>query len=398
MKYLNFFILNFALFLIGCQHRTERNQAQIIGEWQSVEPDYMVSYRFEENEICYKTPGFFEYKDSTMPTVENPYSHAGSNEPDITAMFGNIMRFHRSHSCYKIENNYLKIYNPAIKTWDISYISFITNDALVLSNKDKTRQYKFRRKQSHCENNSPLFDQILIYCPPMDLISHRYYSIHSNGTLLIYGENGYFNNFIPATIEKDFFERLEILFRQANIESYLEAFNVAELSKIPSDKPYIVFLHKNKKYVFNCDFNQIHPRDLNNFYRACFSTLFHMQEAKFQPQMDHARMFFTYYFENMHLWEIDGKGSKIGLSELEMFYLASLLSNAVETDETFLPLYIAKGEYPHQNIVTDGQFFTYWEPYAGERTVDLGFNFMEKNDLTNHLLQSAQNCLPHAAK
>lgn len=363
---------------MGCQHKTERNRTQIIGEWQAVDPDYMVSYCFEANEICYKTPGFFEYKDSTMATVENPYPPFGGNDPDIPAVFNNIMHFYRSHSCYKIENNCLKIYDPATKTWDINYISFKTDDRLVLSNKDKTRQYNFVKKQLQSENNPSLFDQILIYCPPTDLVSHRYYSIHSNGALLMYGENGYFNNFISATIEKEFFKRLESLFRQANIESYLETFHNAGLYRLSPDKPYIVFIHKNKKYVFNSDFSRIHLCDLNNFYRAYFSTLFHIQEAKFQPQMDYDRRYFLYYFENMHLWEINENGHKIKLSEPEMFYLVSLLNNAAYTDETYLPLYTIKDEYPHRNIITDGLFFTYWEPYSGKKTVDIGFNFIKE--------------------
>ena len=379
MKKYYYIFLFFALF--ACENYTEQNQAQIIGEWHASDSRNMNVYIFEDDEICRKEVGFFEYADSTQPTVENPFLIVKNNElPDISTILNNVIRYYRSHSCYEIEHDKLKIYDPSLKTWHTQYINFKTTDTLILSNIDKEKQYKYYRRKKMEISEESLFDRIIFYFPPTIFSSCGYYSINRSQELFIYGDNGRRNNFIPATVEEGLFEKLEKLFKQANIETYLDSFLETDITSCSLDKPYIVFFRDNKMYTFNSDFGLIRSDDQKAFYQAYFSTLYYIKNIEFQPHDDFKASDVFYRYKNISLWQTNSGETKIKLSDFEVFYLASLIYFSPETTKTFLPVYKAKDKNAYNDIKTNGQFFTYWTSF-GDRTVDIGFNFIEEHGL-----------------
>ena len=378
-------LLHLLLLCSACQDRTTRYRTQIVGEWQPADTQNMVAYCFEADETCRKYAGFFEYTDSMQPTVENPFSTTNSKEPDIPAAINNIIRYYRSHSCYKIEDNCLKIFDPALKAWDIYHISFKTANALVLSGKDNGVPQRYIRKQPVAETDEPLFEQILIYHPPTDFTCGKFYSFDLEGRFLSCeipgtddsGKNS-INN-IRATIDINDYLKLDGLFKHANIETYLHVLTRNEVNNLfSSDKPAFMFIKGGKMYTFNSDFERIPPEDFKVFYQACFSALFYSENLSFKPQVEIEITEFLYDFHSFRLRRLYAGDREIRLSGLEYFYLMSLIRRAPETTEAFQPVYTFKGGKKSDTVLTDGRCFTYWAP-VGKRTVDIGFNFIEKN-------------------
>lgn len=347
----------------------------------------MVAYRFEADETCRKSAGFFEYINPTQPTVENPFFRANKNEPDIPAVMKNIIRYYRSHSCYKIVDNCLKIYDPALKTWDIYHVSIKTADILVLSGKDNNILQRYIRKQPVADTDSPLFEQILVYRPPTDFTCGRLYSFDQEGRFLTCeisdtddsGRNS-INN-IRATIDINDYRKLDDLFRQANIEMYFNILARREINDLFSlDKPAYIFVKEGKMYTFNSDFGRIPAVDFKAFYQAYFSALFYPENLSFKPHLEIVITEFMYDFDSFRQRRLYTGDREIRLSGLEYFYLMSLIRRAPVTMQSFEPVYTFKGEKVSDTVLTDGRYFTYYAP-VGKRTVDIGFNFIDVNGL-----------------
>lgn len=91
-------------------------------------------------------------------------------------------------------------------------------------------------------------------------------------------------------------------------------------------------------------------------------------------------------FQNINLRFENGK-QIINLTSSEVFYLSNLLSNSKLSNKTFKTEYSTKYnvDYDVSRIETDGRFFKIFSKKKSSITLDLGFNFIEKNDLTKRL-------------
>lgn len=381
------FLLALSLLLLcsACRDKTTRYRSQIVGEWQPVDPLNMEAYRFEADETCRKSTGFYGYIDPTQPTVENPFSRANNNKPDIPAVMKNMIRYYRSHSCYRIDDNCLKIYDPALKTWDVYHISFKTANTLVLSGRDNSVPQQYIRRQSVAESDAPLFEQILVYRPPTDFTDGRFYSFGQDGWFLVCempdtDDTGRTSiNNIRATMDINDYRKLDDLFKQANMETYLNVLTREEVNGLFSkDQPACIFVKGDKMYSFNGDFDLIPAVDFKTFYQACFSALFYAENLSFKPHVEIEITEFMYDFNSFRRRRLYAGEREIRLSPLEYFYLMSLIRRAQETVQSFEPVYMFKGEKVTDTVLTDGRYFTYYAP-IGKRTVDIGFNFMEVN-------------------
>ena len=381
MKKYNLYIAFFFLILCSCRDMTEYNQFHIVGEWSPIDKENMSSYIFEEHEICRIEPGFFDYVDVTKATVSNPYKQTHGDSFDIPTVLNNIIHYYRSHSCYKIEGNCLKIYDPAFKAWKVQYISFITPDTLIFSDKKKTKREYYVRKKKDDLDKGPLFDKILVYYPETDFLSRRYYSFSRNGQMVAYGNNGAPVNCMIAAINEEDYVRLENYFKQANIQKYLGNLSERGLGTFSSEKPGIMFIRGNEMYSFYDDFELLDISDLKEFYKAYFTTLFYAENLRFLPTVNLDFDEILYEFDDIRLCGVSSGEKEIKLTELEYYYLVTMIRTAPITNKQFTAKYIFKDRKTKEaKIKTDGRYFTYSVP-IGERTVDIGFNFIEENHL-----------------
>ena len=383
MKKYSIYIIFFFFTLYSCRDMTEYNQITIVGEWIPIDKENMDSYIFEENEICRKETGFYDYVDSTKATVSNPYKLTNGDIFDIPATLNNIIRYYRSHSCYKIENNCLKIFDPALKAWKEHYISFITPDTLIFSDKKKTKQEYYVRKKKDGIDKEPLFDEILVYYPETSFLSRSYYSFSRSGQMVAYGNYIDPENCVFAAINEEDYIRLEDYFRKANIQKYLSNRSMGTFSL---ENPEIMFIRGNEMYSFNNDFDLLDASDYKAFYTAYFTALFYSKNLHFLPKSNYTIDRLLYDFDDIRLWGLYFGEKEIELTELEYYYLVKLVSAAPTTDKSFTSTYAFRDKNTKEaKIKTDGRYFTFrtsaWLPPEGERTVDIGFNFIEENHL-----------------
>ena len=371
------YIINIVFLLSSCPKRTEYYQSMLIGEWESIDETNMTAWHFGENKTCRKEPGFFEYVDLTKPTVSNPKMLHNNAIIEISAILNNTIRYYRSHSCYMIESNCLKILDPALKAWSEYDIDFISKDTLIIRNRRKSETEYYKRKGKKIISRDYLFDQIIVYYPPTDFfLTGRYYSFYRTGQIMIYGNNGFSDNCICASINEDDYYRLEDYFRQANIQQYLNYLRNRSLKSISLDAPSIVFIRGNRFYLFNNDFNMIEPSDFTEFYRAIFTALYFVENLNFQPSRVFSNTSF-WNFDTFHLLELYSSNIKINLTELEYYYISSMLQSAQSTDNAFHPIYQFRDKNTKEvKIETDGRYFSGWINLE-KKTIDLGFNILQ---------------------
>jgi len=376
-------ILMISLGLSSCRDTTKHNQTLIVGEWEAMDKNSLSVYVFEEDGICRKDPGFFAYEDTAKATFTNFAISGGKEGVDLSVVVNNTLHYYRNHSCYRIERNCLSIYDPVLEGWDRHYIRFISPDILVLSDKDRTRQAYYARKQKKEIDTSPLFDQILIYYPPTSFLPRRYASFYRNGRMVAYGYNGFPENCTFAAISENDFIQLEASFKQANIQKYLEQLGKRDEGMFLPESPAILFVRDNHMYSFYNDFSILDSTDYKRFFRAYCNALFYVENLQYCPDIYIAADEILYDFDDIRLCGVYFNGREIKLTEPEYYYLALLLRDAPQADHTFVPTFLFKDSSNKVRILTDGQHFTFWVP-IGKKTVDIGFNFMEKYDFQKY--------------
>jgi hypothetical protein len=70
-------------------------KSDIVGKWEAVDENNMTAYIFEENGICQKEIGFFEYTDPQKAIVSDLRIFEDDNSSYIHAVLNNIIRYYR---------------------------------------------------------------------------------------------------------------------------------------------------------------------------------------------------------------------------------------------------------------------------------------------------------------
>ena len=89
----------------------------------------------------------------------------------------------------------------------------------------------------------------------------------------------------------------------------------------------------------------------------------------------------------MHYYRFEKGNQIINLSSSEVYYLFNLLYNSKITNKSFKTEYITNYDvdFDISKIETDGRFFKIFSKKKSPVTYDLGFNFVEKNELSKRL-------------
>lgn len=109
------------------------------------------------------------------------------------------------------------------------------------------------------------------------------------------------------------------------------------------------------------------------------------QQLKLQPKETVQK------FQNKFYYFRKGNGT-INLTNSEIFYLSNLLSTSKKTEQAFKTKYkihINNQDSKFYEFETDGRFFKIPAKDNTLITVDLGFNFIEKNQLEKRLVTNS---------
>lgn len=297
------------LILCSCHDQTKRNQDWIVGEWYPIDnPPFgdaedevywgtenfnMTGYLFQEDGICENKLGYFEYQDSNGDILPYPCKNIDPNAKRKKYWLNNIVRNYGNYSSYKIEHDKLSIYDLSLKAWTTYTISFFTQDTLLLSCENNQKQEKYIRK-TYRTDDDPLLDRIIFYFPSAHYSNTVFFSVHRSGDFVCSGCFGYQNEVFAGKMKSGEFERLELMFKKADLPQIIEdvgdlraanipyGFILSRLAALPPPiyDSYATFVLNNKCYTIEDPFSYV-PFRQKEFIWAYLRGLFLSEHVSF---------------------------------------------------------------------------------------------------------------------
>ena len=383
-------ILLIVFYLISCKtEREEKFKKSICGEWifvrvgtdneeRKVEKkqgrktielpppppifenlNFRKGYIFYSNNSCEDKRGYFKQID-------------GKSREDKKILFlGNDTK-------YKVEDDSLKIFDLADSTWKGIKIRSITSDTLTLE-VDDTVFFKYAKTHYRIDK-AQTFDMILVSssaCNGTCPISNT--SIDKYGNFIFYGQ-GYNTKtgLFISKINQDYYHRIELNFKKANIDKLDNNYSA---NWTDDQTITITFIKDNKIYKTISDYGHKAPRELYWAYTPV-SFLYQKLDLKpFKVNTKEPLSISPACFEN--------KGLICELERSERFYLSIELYRSREVKHVFEKKYILRywDEKDNQKeIITDGRHYQFREKNK-DITLDLGYNFLDRNNLYNKFRQ-----------
>lgn len=334
----------------------------IIGDWlfvkversESVQTDsldvytptkMLHGYTFKEGGVCQSLPGYFKMSEST----------------DI--------EFSGKNTKYVLYKDSLRIFNLARNGWDKRRIVSLTDKNLVLQIDDTTNL--IYKKEIHPIARKLSFDKIIVSLSSSSGYSARDIVLSKNGDIVFYNEpwrkkNGMFT----SKISLQDFQNIEDDFSKAHIDGLK---NIYECTCSEFEQVTVTFIKDGKIYKTVRDEGAEAPKE---FYWAYNSTTYLYQLLKLQPESIDQR-----FPNEMYAFK---KGNKIiSLERSEGFYLSYLLKSAKVVKEKFKAdfLLYSLSQNEFDDIRTDGRFYKIKLKDGTSETLDLGYNFLVKNEL-----------------
>ena len=358
----NHYKIIFLLFLtlIYCEKKPTNNYANlIVGDWifekenpkkeNTFYSDF--GYTFYPNGNCESKPGYFQTKERT------------EKEERKTTFFGTKTK-------YKIVDDSLYILNPISKKWDASKIVSVNSKKLKLKFDEKVilELSKLNYKVNEKEN----FDKIIISkspcfgsCPINDI------EINMNGEIYYYGthynsKNGYFKSKIKASE----FNEIEKSLKKVNFLNLKDNYTA---NWTDDQEVSVTFVKDDKILKSVTDYGRQSPKS----FQINIEPLTYLYQKIKLVENKTAKDF---QYINLRF----EKGNKvINLTSSEIFYLSNLLSKSITTNKSFKAEFITNydTDYDVSRIESDGRFFKIFSKTKSSVTYDLGFNFVEKNEL-----------------
>ena len=359
------YIFILLLTLISCEKKPINNyEKKIIGEWifETENPkrkNYFItdfSYSFDKNGNCESKPGYFDTKEKTETKERQTI-------------------FYGTKTKYKIEDDSLYIYNLITKKWDASKIVGINSKTLKLNSSKKIilelSKIKFK------ENKKEDFDKIIISkspcfgsCPINDI------EINKNGNVNYSGSHyNSKNGFFKSKISTNQFKEIELSFKKTN---YLNLKDKYSANWTDDQEVSVTFVKDNKIIKSITDYGRQSPK----LFRINLEPLtFLYQKLKLSESKT------IKDFQNIRYYRFQKGNQIISLTTSEVFYLFNLLDNSKTTNKKFRTQYITNYDidFDVNKIETDGRFYKIFSKNKSSITLDLGFNFIEKNELTKRL-------------
>lgn len=348
------------LTLISCEKKPANDYANsIIGDWifekenpkkeNTFYSDF--GYSFNPNGYCESKPGYFETKERT------------EKEERKTTFFGTKTK-------YKIVDDSLYILNLISKKWDASKIVSVNSKKLKLKF-DKNVILELS-KLNYKINEKENFDKIIISkspcfgsCPINDI------EINKNGEIYYYGahynsKNGYFKSKIKVSE----FNEIKNGLKKVNFLNLKDNYTA---NWTDDQEVSVTFVKDDKILKSITDYGRQSPKS----FRINIEPLTYLYQ-KIKLEEDKTAKDFQYI--NLRF----EKGNKIiNLTSSEIFFLSNLLSKSITTSKSFKAEFVTNydTDYDVSRIETDGRFFKIFSKNKSSVTYDLGFNFVEKNEL-----------------
>jgi len=370
MKYKIQLLLFIVIAVTSCKKNASDYESKIIGDWVIVDNpkkydkdghayaippgqgNFKVGYSFLEN-------GFYEYKHGFYRQVK-----ASKNQESYAVFLGN-------HAKYRIENDSLSLYDIGSDNWNSYKIVSLKSDTLTILDSEGERAQFVKRKYN--VDQSQNFDQIIISsngcygtCPVSSI------SIQKNGLVLYNGE--LYSRPIgiyQSSIDADFFAKIETDFQKANWSSLKSEYRA---SHTDDETITITFVKNGKILKTISDYGNESPTEFCWAYNSLRNLQQRIKLKLVEKDVSYLD-FRAIGFET--------KNERYTLEKSESFYLMTLLLNAKVTTAAFEKKYTIEywGNDVMKKFFSDGRFYQFKLQNGKLKTLDLGFNFLQQNDL-----------------
>ena len=273
---------------------------------------------------------------------------------------------------YKVENDSLKILDLDNSVWKKLKIRNITSDTLTINVNDST--FLVYTKCNYKVVKTQIFDQIIVSTSPcFGDCSIGSTSIDNQGNFIFYGQ-GFTEKegLYISKINKELYKRIEQNFEKASIdklsESYVVNWTDAQITTV-------TFIKDNKIYKTISDYGRKAPRE---FYWAYTPVSLLYQNLNLKPFVTTEQIEFP-----MSYTCFKNRGKICCLEKSESFYLFTEICKSKEVHTNFEKKFVIEfrgTENIKKKILTDGR---YYQLEKKDKTiiVDLGYNFIERNNL-----------------
>ena len=359
------YIFLILLTLISCEKKPTKNYENIIlGDWifENENPKIKnhfysdFGYSFDKNGNCVSKPGYFETKEKTE-----------KEERKII--------FYGTKTKYKIVDDSLYILNLVSKKWGAAKIIGINSKTLKL-NFDKKIVLQFS-KIKYKENENENFDKIILSKSPcFGSCPINYLEINKNGKVYYYGAHyNSINGHFKSQINLNEFNEIEKNLKKVN---YLKLKDSYSANWTDDQEVNVTFVKDNKIVKSISDYGRQSPKN----FRINIEPLTYLYQKQKLVENKTKKE-----FQNINYYRFEKGNQIINLTSSEAFYLFNLLSESKSTNNIFKSKYITNYDidYDVSRIETDGRYFKIFSKNKPSITLDLGFNFIDKNELKKRL-------------
>lgn len=362
------FLLTFIL--TSCKRNTNNYDSKIIGDWCVIEDhkqkydekghafppppisqnNLKLGYSFMENGIYEYKLGFYRY------------IKEDKNNNNYKLFLGN-------ESKYDVEDDSLKLLDISSTKWNSYKIMSINSDTLtILDSEGKLLQFLKKKKTF---DQSLKFDKVIISSSgvryPVSNIS-----IDKNGDVTYKGLfSSYPTGLYQSKFDPELFTKIQNDFQKANWSQLNEYYDAGYTD---GETVSVTFVKNNKILKTITDYGKESPIEFCWAYTPL--RFFHQKLKLTKITKDNSYI----DFRNI-TFEI--KNQLCDLTDSESFYLMTLLLDAKENnlnfEKKYTIVYWANNRY--KKILSDGQRFQFQLENGETKTIDLGFDFLKKNNL-----------------
>lgn len=379
MKYALLFLFSFLF--ISCQKdKPLTPQEKILGSWKAVDTTTNEDYRhqygdargfdFLNDSVCdYKLGYFyFDLKEYHNYKVDENYKQPND-----------FVKYLGTRTSYSISKDTFKIFDIGQEKKELVYhVIKFTKDTLIIEKYDsEDKDILTLVKQNYEVNKLQPFDGIIVSgspcfgsCPVSSIL------IEASGDIKYLGiDYVAAKGFKTSKITREQFNEIATLFYKAD---YFNMENDYYAYVTDNQTVSIAFLKDGKIIKSISDYATSAPAELIWAYKP---VQFLNQKLKFTewevPEYIKPDYFYITAISN-------NKNEDLYLTDAEFFYLLNAFIKGKEVDEVFEEKYKLNFHSTDiENIFTDGRFFKFEFKNRDTNTIDIGFNFLESNNLVN---------------
>ena len=309
-----------------------------------------------------------DYKQGFYYTITNKVWNGNERHHFLRSYY-----FLGSKTKYKIDKSNILFFDKTSKDWDTIRIKKISNDTMIVQGYENAFYRLIKKQNNHFDDKS--YDAITVDRSPC------FGSCPFNSTYLDRNGNFFFKAYSSNTQIKNSYSKLD----SSQVKYYFNLFDKIPIFDLKDNysiqatdgQTNTISFFKNGKIVKTISCYMKTPIDLQKAY----------SELSYAYQNVRVEDDFEFLFmEKVNLFSFETSNSEFRLKESESFFLEVALRNGKQVKTEMNSNYNLKFSDWNEvsdvlKITTDGRFYQILMKDKTIKTIDIGYNFIEKNPI-----------------